>query len=142
MNTEELIIDETNFNEYFFDVRTHSPQKGQTLACYQAIAEFVDGNLKRDIINLLINTDKVEAAQRILQKIGNTSEKDSIRIVREMCDDLLSGMTEDEVAEKPYEMVMEAYYYTDPDLVPSNDPHWWSTSLMQFNLENNTESTI
>lgn len=134
MTTDELVIDETNFDQHFFDVRRHGPRKGQVLACYTSFAEFVDGNLKRDILHILLNTDKVEAASRVLQKVGGVTAKDSRRIVSEMCNDLLNGLSPAEVAAKPYEMQIEMFYYTDLTLVPTDDPHWWHTKIIEAKL--------
>lgn len=44
---EETVIDESNFNEYFFDVRKHGPKRNQIMARFSAVAEFVDGQMKR-----------------------------------------------------------------------------------------------
>ena len=39
--TQELIIDENNFDQYFRDISKNVPEKGDVLAKYTAIAEFV-----------------------------------------------------------------------------------------------------
>jgi len=39
----ELVIDQNNFNDYFFDVRKFSPKQGQILAKFSAVAIFGDG---------------------------------------------------------------------------------------------------
>ena len=54
----ELVIDESNFTEYFKDCRIHRPERGDVMAKYTAIAEFVDGAMKKDVIHLLLNHDK------------------------------------------------------------------------------------
>ncbi len=126
---EELIIDESNFTQYFFDVRKHGPKPGQVLACYRSYAEFIDSPLKRDILHLLVNTSKAEAAQKLLRKIACASLLDSVRVIKEMCQDLIHGMSPMDVVQKPYEMFVEYYYYVDPANVPVNDPHWWSCAI-------------
>ena len=50
MTTEELVIDETNFEEYFFDVRKHKPKRGQILAKYTAIATLERCNEKENLL--------------------------------------------------------------------------------------------
>ena len=55
MTTE--IINEENFNQYFKDVRQNKPEKDDIIAKYSAMAEFVDGGEKRQIISLLMTTE-------------------------------------------------------------------------------------
>jgi len=131
MSPDELVIDESNFDEYFFDVRTNKPQPGQVLACYDAIAEFIDGDLKRDIIQLLLQNNRAGAtAPRLMQKLAGATNKSAIKVVKEMLSDLISGMSITAVAVKPYEFHCQHFYYTKKEYLPDNDPHWWSTSLL------------
>ena len=51
--TEELIIDDNNFGQYFRDCRISRPERHDVMARYSAIAEFIDGQMKKDIIHLL-----------------------------------------------------------------------------------------
>jgi hypothetical protein len=130
----EIEIDNSNFHEYFRDVRTHSPERGEVMAQYSAIAEFVDGNEKRQIISLLTSTEnKMEATAQVMRKLLCSSELDAYRVPRCMAEDLLAGMTGDEVASKPYKYTLEMFFYADPDNVPKDDPHWSVISLL--NLE-------
>lgn len=130
----EIEIDESNFGEFFRDVRVHSPEKGDVMAQYSAIAEFVDGNEKRQIISLLTSTEnKMEATAQVMRKLLCASELDAYRVPRCMAEDLLAGMTEDEVASKPYKYTFEMFFYTNPDNVPKDDLHWSVISLL--NLE-------
>ena len=129
----ELEITESNFDEYFFDVRQHKPQKNQIIACYTAIAEFVDGDEKRQMMDLLqLTTEKAGAITQVMRKLLFASEQDAFRVPREMVEDFLAGMTRDEVAQKPYSYTMEVYYYTLPEYVPENDPHWSIISLVNL----------
>ncbi len=123
MSDLDVVIDQNNFEQYFFDIRRHKPQKGQVMAKYTAIAEFVDGLMKKNIIDLL-HKNKAEAAVAVMRKLGCATEKDSIRIVRELCDDLVAGMTPEEVEKKVYKYTLESFYYTQKDYVPLDDPHW------------------
>ena len=50
--SDEHIIDEKNFDQYFFDVRINKPQKNQVLVKYSAMAELVDGVMKKNLIEL------------------------------------------------------------------------------------------
>ena len=129
----ELVIDDTNFNEYFFSVKNHKPEPGQVLACFRAIAVFGPGDQKKDVIKLL-KVDKAFQASQVMNKIHLAKIPDCYRICREMCEDLKKGMTEEEVNQKEYEFVLEAFYYTKKEYVPKNDPHWELITL-RFNPE-------
>jgi hypothetical protein len=138
----DLEITDQNFDEYFFDVRKNSPKPGQVMVCYTATAEFVDGNLKRDITYLLAATDKVDAAVQLMRKLGWASDQDAIRICREVVEDLAAGKTSDEIAETIYKYQLKAYYYIDKenlDFIPKDDPHWDVIELK--NLEEHVEKT-
>ena len=50
-----------------------------------------------------------------------------------MAEDMISGMTEDEVASKPYKYTLEMFFYANPENVPKDDPHWSIISVL--NLE-------
>lgn len=130
---EELIIDDTNFHEYFFDVRRHRPKEGQILAKFTAVAAFGNGPHKYDVIKLL-QMDKAKQAAAVMQKIHHARVPDCYRVCREMCEDLLSGMTDAEVAAKEYEYVFEAFYYTQREYVPA-DPHWDTIQIVEFNRD-------
>jgi len=132
--SEQTIIDESNFDEYFFDVRKHAPKAGQVLAKYRAVACFCDGQQKRDLIQLL-KEDKAKEAALVMRKIHFAKEPDCYRVCREMCEDLASGMSDEEVAAKEYEYVLEAFYYTQRECVPKNDPHWETIQLLEYNPE-------
>lgn len=133
---DEIQIDERNFHEYFFDVRRNRPKEGQILAKFTAIAEFVDGPHKRDVIKLL-KMDKAKQASAVMQKIHHAKEPDCYRVCREMCEDLVSGLTDEEVASKPYEFVLEAFYYTQREHIPKDDPHWSTIQLLEYDQESN-----
>ena len=135
----ELVIDESNFNQYFFDVKNHSPKFGQVMAVYTAESELVDGDLKRDIIYLLSCTSKYKQCVAMLNKIGLASHADSIRICMEIAQDLKNSKTSQEIRDKPYAYRLEAFYYTEKENIPSNDPHW---SFMEIkNLGEHIEKT-
>ncbi len=128
---DELIIDEKNFHEYFHDVRTNKPQRGQVLARYCAWAELVDGKLKRDIIEFLRFQD-AKGVPKIMRKMVNATEEDSLRVPKEMLRDLLSGMTVEQVARKEYKFLLEVFFYTKKEYVPKDDPHWSLISLVNL----------
>jgi hypothetical protein len=131
---EEIQIDEKNFSDYFKDVRTEFMGRGDVMAQYTASAELVEGNEKRQIISLLKDTEgKMEATAQVMRKLLFAKELDAYRVPRMMAEDMLSGMDEDEVAAKPYKYTLEMFFYTKPEHVPKDDPHWSTISIL--NLE-------
>jgi hypothetical protein len=79
--------------------------------------------MKKNIIDLL-HKNKAEAAVSVMRNLGCATEKESIRIVREVCDDLVYGMTKEDVEKKIYKYTLESFYYTQKENFPLNDPHW------------------
>jgi len=136
---EELVIDDSNFEDHFFDVRKHGPKAGQVLAKFKAVAMFGDGPHKHDIIRLL-KIDKAQQASMVMQKIHHAKEPDCYRLCREMCDDLITGMSDEEVGRKEYEYILEAFYYTQKECVP-DDPHWETIQLLEFDPETGAFNT-
>ena len=125
----DLVIDESNFSEYFKDCRIHRPERGDVMAKYTAVAEFVDGAMKKDVIELLLHHDKAIAATKVLRKLGCATDKDAIKICRQIAEDLANGMTPEEVEKKPYEYNLEAFYYTKKEYVPVGNPHWMTINI-------------
>lgn len=134
---KEIIIDNSNFNKYFFDVRKFGPKEGQVMAKFSAVAVFGDGPEKRDIIKIL-KRDKAESAAMVMRKIHCAKEPDCYRICREICEDLVAGMSEDEVAKKEHEFVLESFYYTKKEYIPLNDPHWQTIDVIKYDPETKT----
>jgi hypothetical protein len=122
--SEELVIDETNFSQYFRDCRISRPERGDVIARYSANAEFIDGQMKRDIIDLLHNKDKAMAATQVMRKLGCATQGDSLKVCKQICKDLASGMTLKEVEQKVYPYNIEVFYYTKKEFIPIDDPHW------------------
>jgi hypothetical protein len=130
--SEELEITAENFDQYFFDARTHEPERGQILVRYCATAYLVDGNEKRNLLDLLEHTDKMVAMTNVMRKLFMATERDSYRVPIQMGEDLLSGMSRNEVAAKEYQYTAEMYFYTKPEYVPEDDPHWQTISLLNL----------
>lgn len=127
---DNLVINEENFHQYFKDCRNNRPQKGEIIAKFTAMADFIDGRMKKDIIDLLYNKkDKVNSAVQVMRKLGCATEKDSIRICKEICKDLFNGISPSEVESKVYKYQMEVFYYTKKEYVPIDDPHWSVISI-------------
>jgi hypothetical protein len=133
---EEIVIDSSNFSQYFFDVRKFGPKEGQVMAKFSAVAIFGEGSEKRDLIKLLLK-DKPEAAAMVMRKIHCAREPDCYRICREMLEDLLKGMSEEDVVKKDYEFVLEAFYYTKKEYIPKNNPNWETIDLIKFDSKTN-----
>jgi hypothetical protein len=132
-----VVIDHTNFKDYFRDARHSRPQKGDILAKFTAVAILGDGPQKRDLIKVL-KSGKAEAAAAVMHKIHCARQPDNYRVCREMCEDLLSGMTDTAVEKKEYEFVLEAVYYTKREYVPRGDPHWETIDIVKYDPETKT----
>jgi len=118
-------------DEVFFPVETHRPRKGQVIACYTAMAELVDGEDKRAILDMLHRPGaSVLSAQKFMRKRCHATESDSTRVLKAMLRDLQSGTTFEEVAAKPYKFTVELFYYTEPQNIPEDDPHWIQITLL------------
>jgi len=113
-----------DFEKRFFDIRSHKPQKGQVMARFRAVAELVDGGEKRQLITMLLRDGTAISTSQLMRKLCHANELESYSVPRKMAEDLLAGMPVDEVAAKPYEYMMEMYYYTEPDNVPKDDERW------------------
>lgn len=133
---DDIVIDNHNFKEYFFDVRKHGPKEGQVMVKFTAVAVLGDGPEKKDLIKVL-KMDKANAGAMIMKKIHCAREPDCYRVCREICEDLDSGMSDGDVSLKEYEFVIEAFYYTKREYIPK-DPHWETIDLIEFDPETNT----
>ena len=131
--TTETIIDDSNFNEHFFDARNHGPKKNHILARFSAIAEFVDGQMKQDIIYLLSTMDNGGAsAVKVMQKLGCATYEAAIDVCSQVAEDLQAGHTKgmtidsvnEEVESKVYSYHYEQFFYTEAACVPEEDAHW------------------
>lgn len=130
---EDIEITDQNFHEYFFDAKKHRPKQGQVLAKFTAIAEFIDGRGKTDIIGLL-KTNKSNQAAQVMKKIHGAKEPDCYRVCREMAEDLLH-MPEDAVEQKAYEYIVEYFFYTQKEYVPKTK-HWQTIQLASYDAKN------
>ena len=135
-------INKTNFHQFFFDARRHRPKAGQIMARFKAAAVFGEGIEKVHLLQALKN-GKAKGAAMVMRKLNLAREPDCYRVCREICEDFLKGMSEEEIIKKDYHFVLEAFYYTKKEYVPKNDPHWETIQLLSFDPETNTfKSTI
>jgi hypothetical protein len=121
----DLTIDESNFSQYFRDASKFPPRKGDILVCYRAKADFVYGDLKKDVVDLLSNsTFGAKTSIQIIKKLAKTNEKEAVLLTKTICEDLYSGMTEDEVLAKSYSYLFEMFFFAKKEHVPIDDKHW------------------
>ena len=97
------------FEQHFFDVRTHKPKKGQVMAGCLRSAEIIDGEDKRFLISMLMRDGQAPMAAKFMRKMFLACDKDATQVPMEILKDLLSGMTVDQVAAKPYSYTMEQF---------------------------------
>lgn len=129
---EVLEITNENFEEYFRDVRKTAPRKGEVMVRYISGAEFISGHEKRHMIQLVQMKGKMEAATQIMRKLLFASEIDAYRVPKAILSDLIEGLSEEEVLEKPYPYTIEIFYYTKPEYVPKDDPHWSQITMLNL----------
>jgi len=121
--TDELIIDEFNFNQYFFDIKKYGPKKGQILARYAAIGELTEKFPKGAVVDILAhNPQGYELAPKVLRNICHV--KDALKVSIEMAGDLANGISIQEVTAKPYKVNIEMFFWTNREFIPKDDPHW------------------
>ena len=130
---KELEINEENFSEYFKDIRNSKFSKGDVIAQYTSLAEFIAGDEKKHIISLVANTDnKMEATAQVMRKLLHSSELDAYKVPRMIAEDLLLGMSEEDYLNKPYKYTLEMFFYTKSEYVPKDDPHWSVISVIDL----------
>jgi hypothetical protein len=138
MSEDKVVIDDSNFAQYFKEAGKHSPDKGDSMAVFRACAEFVDSDIKRDVISKLRETDGgAKFVVQILMKKCNMSYVEAIKISKEVCKDL-EIMSEEDVLKKPYKFVFETKYFVNRELVPENNPHWELVNLKSVTVEEKT----
>jgi hypothetical protein len=121
----ELVIDEKNFSKYFREITKSMPTHGDALICFRALAHFCDGNLKKEIIDLLrYEFGCVKKCVGRLIKFGGANREQSVKLCLDICKDLKDGMEVKEVLKKEYPFVFEKFYYANPEYVPKDDKRW------------------
>jgi len=131
MDTVEITNE--NFDQYFRDARTTKAEQGDVLAKFSAVADFVEGQGKKDIIYLL-KIDKAREAAQVMNRIHGAKSPWCYRVPRQIAQDLLT-MDEKDVEKKAYEMVVEFLFWTKKECVPRNDQHWETLDVIQYNAE-------
>jgi len=123
--SSDILIDETNFSEYFREVGKSMPTNGDALVAFRALAYFSDGHLKREICHFLCYEfgSVMKCIGRLVKHAG-ASKFQSVCICRQIISDLLSGMPLVDVYKKEYEFHFEKFYYAKPEYVPTDDKRW------------------
>jgi len=122
---DNLVIDASNFSNYFFDVKKCGPKPGQVMARYMSKAELIAGEEKGYLIDLLItNPMGAEMGVQIARNAFAAQEVEAIKLCKAITKDLLGGMNRQQVLEKPYSYTLEKFFWTQEKYVPKNDPHW------------------
>lgn len=124
--------EQAEFEKHFRDIRTHRPNPGEVVACYSATADLVDGPEKRQVIDLLSKPGKATPATAVMRNLLYANQRDAVRVPMEMAEDLLGGMTADDVAKKPYRYTVQMHFYAKPEDVPGDDPHWSVTKMVNM----------
>ena len=125
---EKVEITPENFSKYFKDAATSRPEPGECLAIFRAVAEFVDGNLKEDVVEKLTNNKfGCQTAIQLLIKHAGMDYKEALRVVKEVNKDLLD-LSKEEVISKAYRFTFENKYFTKKELVPDS-PNWQTIGL-------------
>ena len=121
----ELVIDESNFDQYFRDTKKSKPQRGDVMAVYRAMAELTAGNLKEQIVDALCSEDiGANKAIQLAVKLGQANRKEATKLIKQICSDLYAGMQKSFVIAKSYKYIFEMFFYTKKEYVPKDNAHW------------------
>lgn len=121
----ELVIDETNFHVFFREVERNRPEKGDVMVVYRSMADFCSGDLKEQVVEALFE-EKIgpTKAIKLMKRFGKTSNREALRVVKNVFMDLYNGMSKNMVIAKTYEFMIEIYYYTKEEFIPKDDKKW------------------
>jgi hypothetical protein len=133
---DEIIIDESNFHEYFFEIAKYKPQKGQVLARYTAMAEFVEGDVKDFVVSALLNNAMgAEMSSQVMKHHCHATDEYASAVPLEIAKDLKDGMTAEEVKKKAYRFQVEYFYWTAPENIPTDDVHWEMITVSKAEMD-------
>ena len=127
----------TEYNpDNFRLVRDHKPEHGDVICKYNAVAYFVNGDVKRNIIHQLLNSDNsLHVCLNQMLYLVNARYKEALECLKQMLNDLSAGMTEEQVLMKEYRFVVEMFYYTKPKFFPKDNEHWTLITLKNIEEE-------
>jgi hypothetical protein len=110
--------------EIFLDARKNPPRPDDVMARFRAMAELVDGQDKSIVIDFIkSNPIGADMAVKTLKNRCGALSLDATRVAMEIAEDLVSGVSEEAVKQKPYKMQIEMIFYCKKEDVP-HDPHW------------------
>lgn len=122
---DELVIDQSNFDQYFFDIKKHGPTEGQIMARFCAKAQLMNSVEKQNLVDVLLtNKEGAEIGVNMSQNTFSCTESEAVKLCKEIVLDLLNGKSKTEVLEKPYTFTIEKFFWTREEYVPKNNPHW------------------
>lgn len=131
---DDLIIDDSNFDQYFTDVKKAGPKKNQIMARYISKAELISGEEKEYLIDILLtNPMGAEMAVQIAKNAFSAQEGDAIKLCKAIAKDLVDGMSKQQVLDKPYPYTFEKFYWTHEEYVPKDNPHWQAIKITILN---------
>jgi hypothetical protein len=118
--TEQATITETNFNQYFRDVKKYQREEGDIIVSYRSQMVLPDCALKRDIIRLLTGTNNgAYFAVDVLHRYAAASKKSAIQVCEQMSADLLQGISAEDVASQDYQYEIVVFFYVKQEHFPS-----------------------
>lgn len=121
----ELVIDESNFEQYFRNTKKTKPQKGDVMAIYRATAELTSGSLKEQVVEALCSEEiGAKKAIQLIIKLGQTNRREATKLIKQICSDLYGGMQKNYVIAKSYKYIFEMFFYTKKEHIPKDDSHW------------------
>ena len=133
---DEIIIDESNFHLYFHEIGKNKPKKGQVLARYTAMAEFIAGEVKTFVVSALMNSGMgAEMSSQVMKYHCHATDDYATSVPLQIAEDLKNGMTEEEVKNKPYRFQLEYFYWTEPENIPTDDVHWEMITVTKSEME-------
>ena len=123
-----------NFPKYFREVGRSKPEKGESLVIFRSPAELVDGDVKKDVIEHMLENDfGAQHGIQVLMRNCSMSYADAMRVCKEICADMLV-MEKEAVMNKAYKFVFEKQYYANKKYVPE-DPRWEIVTLKLVNAK-------
>lgn len=134
--SDEIIIDDSNFHLYFFDIGKYKPKKGHVLARYTAMAEFVSGDVKDFVVAALMNNSMgAEMSSQVMKHHCHATDEYASLVPLQIAEDLRSGMTPEEVKAKSYRFQIEYFYWTEPENIPTDDVHWEMITITKSEMD-------
>lgn len=110
--------------EIFLDAKKNAPRPDDVMARFRAVADFVDGEDKTRVIDFIkFNPVGADMAVKTLKNRCGALPIDAARVAMQIAEDLVSGVSEEKIKQKPYKMQVEMIFYCKKEDVPE-DPHW------------------